>query len=103
MGLVASPLSADHLMVQRPRNVHSSYHVSASPWVACPVGPHPYWSCQLSFDSAAFDAVIPWLDAHRGRLNVLVHGVTGNHLADHTTHAAWLGEPAVLDLSVFER
>jgi DOPA 4,5-dioxygenase len=113
-------------MIQRPRNVHSSYHahvyfdetsfeqarqlcesaaklfgVAMGRMHRRPVGPHPYWSCQLSFDSGQFEALIPWLDAHRGRLDVLVHGVTGNHLEDHTTHAAWLGDPATLDLSVF--
>ena len=66
-----------------------------------PVGPHPHWSCQLAFDSAQFDRLIPWLEEHRGGLNVLVHPVTDNHLKDHTTHAAWLGEPAKLNLAIF--
>ena len=65
------------------------------------VGPHPHWSCQLAFDSAQFNKLIPWLEAHREGLNILVHGVTGNDLEDHTTNASWLGEPATLDLSVF--
>lgn len=65
------------------------------------VGPHPAWSCQLAFDAPGFDALIPWLEANRGGLTVLVHGLTGNDLADHTTHASWLGEPAVLDLRAF--
>lgn len=65
------------------------------------VGPHPRWSCQLSFDSTQFDKLIPWLDANRGGLTVLVHGVTGNDLEDHTTNASWLGEPAKLNLEVF--
>ncbi|RPI45945.1 MAG: 4,5-dioxygenase [Betaproteobacteria bacterium] len=67
------------------------------------VGPHPHWSCQLSFDSTQFDRLIPWLDAHRGGLTVLVHASTGNEIEDHTTHAYWLGEPAELDLSHFQR
>lgn len=66
------------------------------------VGPHPYWSCQLTFDAAQFDALIPWLDQHRQELNVLVHGLTENDLEDHTTHASWLGEPAELDISIFK-
>jgi DOPA 4,5-dioxygenase len=68
-----------------------------------PVGPHPHWSCQLSFDSAQFEELIPWLDEHRGGLNVLVHPVTGNALEDHTTHASWLGQAVKLNLSIFER
>jgi len=66
------------------------------------VGPHPRWSCQLAFDAAQFDALIPWLEANRGGLTVFVHGLTGNDLEDHTTHAAWLGEPAELNLEVFK-
>jgi len=65
------------------------------------VGPHPRWSCQLEFDSTQFDALIPWLEGRRRSLSILVHGVTGNDLEDHTTHAAWLGEPAELNLSIF--
>ena len=67
------------------------------------VGPHPHWSCQLAFDSKQFEALIPWLDAHRGALNILVHGQTGNSLEDHTTHASWLGRPSELNLGVFRR
>jgi DOPA 4,5-dioxygenase len=65
------------------------------------VGPHPRWSCQLAFDSTQFDRLIPWLEAHRGGLNILVHGLTGNDLEDHTANASWLGEPAQLNLAIF--
>jgi len=67
------------------------------------VGPHPHWSCQLSFNRAQFDTVIAWLESHRNGLNVLVHGVTGDDMADHTDHAMWLGEPQTLLLSIFEK
>lgn len=65
------------------------------------VGPHPRWSCQLAFNSAQFDRLIPWLETHRDGLTVLVHGLTGNDLADHTEHASWLGDAVPLKLSVF--
>ena len=67
-----------------------------------PVGPHPRWSCQLAFDAAQFDELIPWLDSNRNGLTILVHGRTGDDLADHTAHASWLGEPVELDLSIFQ-
>jgi DOPA 4,5-dioxygenase len=67
------------------------------------VGPHPRWSCQLAFDAKQFDVLIPWLDEHRGGLTVFVHGLTGDDLEDHTTHASWLGEPAKLNLEVFRQ
>ncbi|HEY4959081.1 MAG TPA: DOPA 4,5-dioxygenase family protein [Caldimonas sp.] len=66
-----------------------------------PVGPHPFWSCQLAFDRAQFDAVIGRLERDRQGLNVFVHGLTGNDYADHTDHAMWLGDAAVLDLAMF--
>jgi aromatic ring-cleaving dioxygenase len=65
------------------------------------VGPHPRWSCQLAVDSKQFEELIPWLEKNRGGLTVLVHGVTGNDLEDHTTNASWLGEPAKLNLEFF--
>lgn len=68
-----------------------------------PVGPHPRWSCQLTFDASRFDTLVPWLDVHRGGLTILIHPQTGDALADHTTHAAWLGEPATLDVAIFRR
>ena len=66
------------------------------------VGPHPHWSCQLAFDASQFGGLIPWLEANRGGLTVLVHALTGNDLEDHTAHASWLGEPAALDLTAFD-
>ena len=65
------------------------------------VGPHPQWSCQLAFNSALFPEVISWLDQNRKGLNILIHGLTGEDLADHTDHASWLGTPQELVLSFF--
>jgi len=64
-----------------------------------PVGPHPCWSCQITFDSPQFDRLIPWLEENRNSMTVLVHALTGNNLKDHTEHASWLGEPVALKLS----
>ena len=60
------------------------------------------WSCQLSFDSSEFDQLIPWLDEHRDGLTILVHPLTGDALAEHSTHARWLGEPVSLNLEIFK-
>jgi aromatic ring-cleaving dioxygenase len=67
------------------------------------VGPHPRWSCQLAFAAGQFDSIIPWLDAHRGALDVFVHGLSGDALKDHTDFAYWLGEEWPLDLRQFQR
>jgi aromatic ring-cleaving dioxygenase len=65
------------------------------------VGPHPHWSCQLSFHTCQFDTVIDWLEQNRNGLDILVHGVTGDDLADHTDHASWLGNLSPLNLEMF--
>ncbi len=67
------------------------------------VGPHPMWSCQISFNSESFDELISWLDAHRAGLSVLVHPLTDDDLIDHTTLACWLGEPVELRLAMFQK
>ena len=115
-------------MIKRPENLHDRYHAHVyfdaetveQARALCEraaaefgvvmgrvheklVGPHPRWSCQLAFDSKQFDGLIPWLEANRNGLNILVHGSTGHSLEDHTTHASWLGEPAELNLSHFSK
>jgi aromatic ring-cleaving dioxygenase len=114
-------------MPRRPQNIHKAYHAhvyfgpdslgQARALVAEAgrlfkvqvghvheqlVGPHPSWSCQLAFSAAEFERIIPWLDQHRGKLDVFVHGVTGDDLADHTTHAYWLGNEWPLKLAMFQ-
>lgn len=67
-----------------------------------PVGPHPHWSCQIAFNSRQFDQLIPWLDTARKGLTVLVHGLSGDDLKDHTEHAYWLGDAAELNIEMFQ-
>lgn len=67
------------------------------------VGPHPQWSCQLSFDNTQFERVIGWLERERHGLTVFMHGLTGDDLADHTTHTFWLGDEVALKLDMFRR
>lgn len=66
-----------------------------------PIGPHSTGSCQLSVPKKAFAEVIPWLALNRQGLSVLVHPSTGDHLADHTDHVIWLGQPIKLSLDIF--
>ena len=115
-------------MSPRPENVHALYHAhvyfdagtTAFARALCQrladeglvsmgrvherlVGPHPRWSCQLSFERSGFDTVVARLDRERGPLDVLIHGVSGDDYADHTAHAGWLGAAQPLDLSQFKR
>lgn len=65
------------------------------------VGPHPCWSCQISFTCEDFEHFIPWLNIKRKALTVFVHGLTGNDLNDHTEFAYWLGDEQTLNLAQF--
>jgi len=67
-----------------------------------PVGPHPDWSCQLSYRPQTLNAVLPWLALSRSALVVFTHPVTGDDLRDHRDHAIWMGAVRPLDLTIFE-
>jgi len=69
-------------------------------WHDAPVGPHPIAMYQVAFASEEFPQLVPWLMLNRGALDVLVHPMTGDAVADHTRHALWLGTPLPLRLDV---
>ena len=71
--------------------------------IGASVGPHPRWSCQLSFDAEEFDRVIAWLDENRNGLDILVHPLTGDFIEEHTRLASWLGNEVALNLRVPEQ
>jgi len=66
------------------------------------VGPHPMWSCQITFSSYNFEQLIPWLEANRNGLSILVHAVTDDDLRDHTDYAYWLGNEVTLNIAMFQ-
>ena len=66
-----------------------------------PVGPHPDWSCQLSYDASLLNEVLPWLAVYRNGLVVFTHPMTGDDLRDHRDYAIWLGDVRPLNLSIF--
>ncbi|MGH7110756.1 MAG: DOPA 4,5-dioxygenase family protein, partial [Stellaceae bacterium] len=59
-------------------------------WHDEPVGPHTAAMYQVAFAIEDFSRIVPWLMLNRDGLDVLVHPMTGDGLADHTNHAAWL-------------
>ena len=65
------------------------------------VGPHPKPQFEVHFLMPALSEVRRLLSA--GGLTVLVHPLTQDDLADHTTLAQWIGEPLTLDESVLDR
>jgi aromatic ring-cleaving dioxygenase len=65
-----------------------------------PVGPHPIPQYEIHFPEAARPAVIAAIEA--SGLRALVHPLTDDDLADHTSLAHWIGAPLELDLAVLD-
>ena len=64
------------------------------------VGPHPIPQYEIHFREPSLAAVIAMIEA--SGLRALVHPLTDDDLADHTTLAHWIGEPIALDESVLD-
>ena len=65
-----------------------------------PVGPHPIPQFEIHFPASAAAEIARTIE--RSGLRALVHPLTDDDLADHTTLARWIGEPLDLDLSVLD-
>jgi aromatic ring-cleaving dioxygenase len=64
------------------------------------VGPHPKPQFEIQFYESAVPRITAILKATG--LTSLIHPLTDDDLADHTTLAQWLGEPIPLDESVLD-
>jgi DOPA 4,5-dioxygenase len=64
------------------------------------VGPHPIPQYEVHFLESARPDVIAAIEA--SGLRALVHPLTDDDLADHTSLAHWIGEPVELDVSVLD-
>ena len=61
------------------------------------VGPHPLPQFEIHFVKADVEAIVAII-ASSG-LTALVHPLTDDDVADHTSLAHWIGEPIELDLA----
>jgi DOPA 4,5-dioxygenase len=64
------------------------------------VGPHPISQFEVHFLEDAEPRVRAEIEA--SGLRALIHPLTDDDLADHTTLGRWIGEPLELDLSVLD-
>ena len=64
------------------------------------VGPHPLPQYEVHFRTRSVEVVVAAIEATG--LTALVHPLTDDDLADHTTLARWIGEPVELDVSVLD-
>lgn len=60
-------------------------------------GPHPIPQFEIHFTKEHLATIVPVLEA--SGLTALVHPLTDDDLADHTSLAQWIGEPIALDLA----
>jgi len=65
-----------------------------------PVGPHPKAQFEIHFREDAVSQVTALIKATG--LTALVHPLTDDDLADHTSLGQWIGQPLPLDLSVLD-
>ena len=79
------------------------FHARLGSWHDEPVGPHPVSMYQVAFAAEEFSGLVPWLMLNREGLDVLVHPLSGDSIADHTRFAAWLGKPLPLRLDVLRQ
>jgi aromatic ring-cleaving dioxygenase len=64
------------------------------------IGPHPIPQYEIHFHERALADVEAALEA--SGLRALVHPLTADDLADHTSLGRWIGEPVDLDLDVLD-
>ncbi len=64
------------------------------------VGPHPIPQFEVHFLESARTDVIAAIEA--SGLRALVHPLTDDDLADHTSLAHWIGEPLELDVTTLD-
>jgi aromatic ring-cleaving dioxygenase len=64
------------------------------------VGPHPISQYEVHFLEGARPEVVAAIEA--SGLRALVHPLTDDDLADHTSLAHWIGEPLELDVTVLD-
>ncbi len=63
-------------------------------------GPHPIPQYEIHFREAALELVRSMIAA--SGLTALVHPLTQDDLADHTTLGQWIGQPVELDLTLLD-
>jgi aromatic ring-cleaving dioxygenase len=64
------------------------------------VGPHPVPQFEIHFTKEVLPVIVPLIEA--SGLAALVHPLTDDDLADHTTLALWIGKPLDLDLTTLD-
>jgi DOPA 4,5-dioxygenase len=64
------------------------------------VGPHPIPQYEVHFRERSLADMVAAIEA--SGLRALVHPLTDDDLADHTSLARWIGEPVALDVTALD-
>lgn len=83
--------------------VEARFDIAMGRWRDFPVGPHPQSSYQIAFKAEQLGELLPFLILNRGELDVFLHPLTGDDLADHRDYATWLGNQHELKLSALRK
>ena len=70
------------------------------PMIDRPIGPHPIPQFEIHFLERSVPSIVESIEATG--LRALVHPLTDDDLADHTTLARWIGPPLDLDVTVLD-
>src|SRR3546814_20933997 len=65
--------------------------------IDAPVGPHPIAQYEVHFLSASVPAVVAMIE--KTALRALVHPLTDDDLAAHTSPSPWIGDPVEPDVT----
>lgn len=65
-----------------------------------PVGPHPIPQFEIHFLESSLPMLLPVIEA--SGLRALIHPLTDDDVADHTSLARWMGEPITLDIDALD-
>lgn len=83
--------------------IEDNFDTRVGRWHDEAVGPHPISMYQIAFGAELFSDFVPWLALNREGLTILLHpDSTGDHIADHTDHALWMGKVLRLNLKQYE-
>lgn len=80
--------------------ISARFDVVMGRWHDVKVGPHPQAMYQVAFANTVLAELVAFLSLNRMGLAVLVHPNTEDEVADHLTHALWMGRILPLDASV---
>lgn len=78
--------------------IHVGNHARVYELIDYPTGPHPLPMFEVDFPNSNLGKVVEVLLAHREGLSILIHPLSGDHLADHTEYPIWIGQPLALNI-----